>query len=195
MMADTFIKTGISEQDLLQLDEDKRFEVVDGIIVENNMAAGFNHVLVIDNLYDNLKPFAKQHKLGRVHTNSLTFILHTDEENNIQHARIPDLCFIKRGKMPDDFDRSRPFPGTPDLAVEVVSPSESTADIMAKVSDYLRYGTEQVWVIYLLKEELHQYFKDDNTPRVYHEGDVLVAETLFRELKITITALFADEDY
>lgn len=194
-MADAFIKIGISEQDLLQLDEDKRFEVVDGIIVENGMAAGFNHVLVIDNLYDILKPFAKKHKLGRVHTDSLTFILHTDKENNIQQARIPDLSFIKRGKMPDDFDRSRPFSGAPDLAVEVVSPSESTADIMAKVSDYLRYGTEQVWVIYPLKEELHQYLKDDNAPRIFLANDTLIAETLFPQLKITIADLFADEDF
>jgi len=97
--------------------------------------------------------------------------------------------------MPDDFDRSRPFSGAPDLAVEVVSPSESTADIMAKVSDYLRYGTEQVWVIYPLKEELHQYLKDDNAPRIFLANDTLIAETLFPQLKITIADLFADEDF
>ena len=36
----------------------------------------------------------------------------------------------------------------PDLAVEVVSPSDSTMEIQEKVADWLRAGTRLVWVIY-----------------------------------------------
>jgi Uma2 family endonuclease len=95
--------------------------------------------------------------------------------------------------IPEDWDRSRPFPGCPALAVEVVSPTETTAELMEKVASFLRYDTEQVWVIYPQKQELHQYLKDDTPPRIYTANDSLTADTLFPALEIKIADLFVDE--
>ena len=38
--------------------------------------------------------------------------------------------------------------GAPDLAIEIASPSNSAAEIDAKVRDYLRSGSRLVWVVY-----------------------------------------------
>jgi Uma2 family endonuclease len=41
-----------------------------------------------------------------------------------------------------------PVPGSPDIAVEVISPSERAVDTQAKLEAYLRYGAREVWQIY-----------------------------------------------
>ena len=43
--------------------------------------------------------------------------------------------------MPDGF-----FPGTPDLAVEVLSPNDRAGEVLAKVQDWLGAGSAAVWV-------------------------------------------------
>lgn len=155
------------------------------------MSAGFTHVAVIGNLYDILKPHVKIHQLGRVFTDGLTYILH-QTESGIHQARIPDLSFIRNDAIPSEFDHARPFPGAPTLAVEVISPSEKTADVMAKVTDYLRYGSEEVWAIYPAKKELHQYNLDDNAPKIYSADKILISASLFPQLSILINDLFVD---
>jgi len=44
-------------------------------------------------------------------------------------------------------DPSKAFPGPPDLAIEVVSLSNTASGIHAKVADYLAAGTRLVWVV------------------------------------------------
>jgi Uma2 family endonuclease len=41
-----------------------------------------------------------------------------------------------------------PIPGAPDIAVEVISPSERSVDSQAKVQAYLRYGAQEVWQVF-----------------------------------------------
>lgn len=187
------IKIRITEDDLLQLDEDKWYEVVDGQLIEGVEIGGLTHVIVIDNLFWLLRPFVRQHHLGRVHTDSLTFILHVNADG-VENTRIPDLSFIRRGRVPANFDKARGFPGAPDLAVEVVSPNNRPAELMRRVSDYLRFGSEQAWLLYAARKELHQYFADGTPPRIYKADDTLIAETLFPGLSIHIADLFIDED-
>jgi Uma2 family endonuclease len=63
-------------------------------------------------------------------------------------ARIPDAAFLQNAKvalLPDD---NGPIPVAPDLAVEVISDSESAADAEKKVGEYLRAGCLEVWQVY-----------------------------------------------
>ena len=68
------------------------------------------------------------------------------------------------------------FPGAPDLAVEVLSPSERPADVHAKIGDYLEAGARLVWVI-------------DPSRR-----QVRVHRTLLRPLTLVETAMLDGED-
>lgn len=176
-----------------QLLTDKRCEVVDGTFIEVTMSPGYLHSIIIHNLYDLLKPVVKRHKLGRVFTDGLTYVLDVDEVG-VRSARIPDVSFIRQRDLKQDFDPTRPYPGVPNLAVAVVSPSETTAQVMAKVADYLRLGSEQVWIIYPPTQELLQYFNDERPPRHYTADDTLNATPFFPELQFPIRDLFIDED-
>ena len=192
-MDNMITRTKVTIEDVMHFDEDKRIEVVNGEIRDNTVTAGFMHAQIITNLYDILKPYVKKNKLGYVYSDGLTFILHEDKEQGIRDTRIPDFCFVRPGLIPKDWDRSRPFPGCPALAVEVVSPTEKTAELMEKIASFLRYDTEQVWVIYPEKQELHQYLKDNLPPVTYTTQDTLIAETLFPKLEIKIADLFVDD--
>jgi Uma2 family endonuclease len=56
--------------------------------------------------------------------------------------RIPDVCVMA---LPY---RSEPVLTTPPhLIVEVRSPEDETADILAKVADYLRFGVAHIWIV------------------------------------------------
>ena len=83
-----------------------------------------------------------------------------------------------------------------DLAVEVVSPSESANEIVEKVQDYLSVGTEEVWVIYPKFRTLHRHLRDDpDNVGVYHEDDTLEPESLFPGLKIPVAACFKRHNF
>lgn len=63
-------------------------------------------------------------------------------------VRAPDVAFVARARLPEGRVPRRFLELAPDLAVEVVSPSDRSADIEAKVADYLEAGTRLVWVIF-----------------------------------------------
>lgn len=186
----------ITEDDLLALDaQDKRFEVIDGELVEMS-PVGHRHSEIVGNLFLIIKLYLRQNSIGLVHGDSLLFVLSqsADSEGSLREARSPDLAFVRKSSYPDNFDRTRPFPGAPDLAVEVVSPTESASELQAKIHSYLSHGTQEVWAVYPEAQEI--YVHDKTTPdaiRVYRAGDTLSPENLLPGLKIAINDIFAEE--
>lgn len=114
--------------------------------------------------------------------------------DTIRTSRIPDLSFIRRENIPQQFDYDGGFPGAPDLAVEIISPTEPATDLLDKIPDYRVAGTEQIWVIYPSQKEIHVYSKNKpSSVDVYRENDILESPTLFSGLKIVIRELFIIE--
>lgn len=144
-------RSGIAEADFMRLDaKHYRVEVVNGdvrIMDVDQHAPGLLHVLVSMNVRHALEPFVRQHQLGIVFSYGLAYVLN-GSGNIVRAARTPNVSFVRRERLPKNYDLRRPFPGAPDLAVEVVSPNEDPEEMLGKVNDYLRYGSEQVWVIY-----------------------------------------------
>jgi Uma2 family endonuclease len=195
-MTNALIETPIiTEEDLLRLNaQDQRVELFEGEIVPMS-AAGFEHVVIAGNIYDILKPFARKHRLGYVLSDSLIYVLRV-YEGGLRDTRIPDVSFIRKGRLPKPEDIHRPFHGVPDLAVEVVSPSETAESLMKKVRDYLGEGTEEVWVVYPDLKEIHIFEgREADIVRIYREGDTFTAETLFPGLQIAVAEFFLQDDF
>lgn len=187
----TQFKTRITIDDLARMD-DEWVEVINGELVEADTdMMGILHTLVIHNLYDFLKPFVKTRQLGYVHTDGLKYILHVTDDG-VETARTPDLAFLRKGRITPDFDLNRPFIGAPDLAVEVASPGQTSADLLAKIADFLQCGTEEAWLIYPMKRELHRYLRHEPAPDVYRDGDSFES-ALFPGLVIKLADLFVTE--
>jgi Uma2 family endonuclease len=87
-------------------------------------------------------------------------------------------------------DLDQRFEGGPDLAVEVISPSETAADIAHKVSQYLRAGVKMVWVVYPRDSRIH-VFESSGAARVLGSGDQLEAPAVLRGFSVPVSRIFA----
>ena len=121
-----------------------RYEVVEGVLVR---VAGSRPraVRVTMRLLRVLDSYVEEHELGQVTPPDAVYDFeHTGQPNT---GLLPDIGFYitdREALVEDD----KPYPFAPDLAVEVASPLQSTADMAAKAQRYLRGGTRLVWVIY-----------------------------------------------
>jgi Uma2 family endonuclease len=58
----------------------------------------------------------------------------------------PDFAFVRRALVPREVTPGF-FPGPPDFAVEVVSPSDTLTAVHEKALSWLEHGTRLVWVV------------------------------------------------
>ncbi len=132
---------GLTAEDLAYVsDAVHRFELVNGRLLVRE-PAGFRHGRVATTLAIVLGTHVREHRLGVVLTADTGFVLRRGPDT----VRAPDVCFVSRDRIPD------PEPVSfaelaPDLAVEVVSPSNTHAEIAGRVRDLLAAGTRLVWV-------------------------------------------------
>jgi Uma2 family endonuclease len=99
-----------------------------------------------------LGEFVEKHSLGVVLTEG-GFLLNRNPDT----VRGPDVAFVRADRF-DAAEAGRSyFRGAPDLAVEVLSPSNRPGDIHAKVADYLAAGARLVWIIDPMHEIVDVY--------------------------------------
>lgn len=103
-------------------------------------------------------------------------------------VRVPDVWFVRAARVPADGLPETFWPGAPDLAAIVLSPSDHFVEVMQAVLDYLEAGTPLVWVLdpharsaAVFRAEESLTFLDDNAD--LHGEDVLPGFSLpVREL-------------
>lgn len=178
----------MTEAELMALGSDARVEVIDGEIVE--MAPnGMLHHSALANIQRILDNYVVAHSTGLVFPDGLLCILDTTQRG-IKGAQVPDVTFIRKGRIPKNFNLSRPFQGALDLAVEVISPGDDAAVLLKRVRKYLEFGTEQVWVLHLEEREVHQYRRGSDMIQVYKESGQMDVEALFPGLALTLEDIF-----
>ncbi len=119
-----------------------RYELIRGELVKR-MSAGFEHGTCSGNITISMGAYAQAHGLGRILVAEPTFLLATDPD----HARIPDVAFVSAERLHLIEDRARAFPAAPDLAVEVISPTDRLTQVREKVADWLAHGVRMVIVV------------------------------------------------
>lgn len=153
-------------------------------------SGSIQHNLVAANVYRALYGFVTPCKLGCVFGSGLVCILHYDPETGNRLTQTPDGSFIRKERMLRDLDLSQPFSGAPDLAVEVISPDDMVADVFDRIGQYLKYGTEQAWVLFPVQGELHQYVRGEGTIHVLKDSDTLTGGPLLPGLSLFVGDLF-----
>lgn len=129
--------------DLLAIEDDGyQYELVNGEIRRMSPAGGEASILA-GGILAHLWNFVREHQLGRVFGADGTFIL----DERPPTAVAPDVAFVRMDRMPPASELPRPLLLAPDLAVEVVSPSDTMPQVAKKVRRYLDAGTPLVWVV------------------------------------------------
>ena len=85
--------------------------------------------------------YVVEHNLGRV---GIEVGFHPP--GNRKSVLLPDVSFTSKARMAQQ-PLSTYVPYMPDLAIEIVSPSQSLAQVRRKAEVYLRHGTSLVWLI------------------------------------------------
>lgn len=100
--------------------------------------ASIKHSEIGINLIHYLHIHVRQNNLGRVYSLETSFKVG-------ERVLKPDIAYVSAERLSDDKDKGYPIP--PDLAVEVVSPSDIHSRVLGKVLAYLDAGTRCVWVL------------------------------------------------
>lgn len=139
-------QTGIkmTAEELLGLTDDgKRYELVEGELREMT-PAGARHGSATAALTVLLGQHVRANRLGMVLAAETGFRISRDPDT----VRAPDVSFIARERIPPEGPPEGYWDLAPDLAVEVVSPNDTAAQVQSKVQMWLESGVHLVWVVY-----------------------------------------------
>jgi Uma2 family endonuclease len=130
-----------------------------------------------------LAEFVDSRDLGVVLTEA-GFLL----SRNPDTVRAPDVSFVRADRFDVEEAERCYFRGAPDLAIEILSPSNRPGDTPAKVADYLAAGATLVWVI----DPTHQVvavYRSLLSPRRVGADGVLDGEDVLREFSVPIAEI------
>lgn len=105
--------------------------------------AGYRHGLVAGRLHRRLADHVDDRRLGAVTAAETGFLLRRDPDT----VRAPDVGFVQQARHQAAGATSAFFPGAPDLAAEVLSPTDGPRDVAAKVGEWLASGCRMVLVV------------------------------------------------
>lgn len=109
-------------------------------------------------------------------------------------VRGPDIAFIARKNLPPGGFPPVFWTGPPDLAVEVVSPSNTRAEIREKVLEYLAAGTRLVWVVEPRTRTVTAY-RSRTDVRVLTGSDILGGHDVLPGFRLRVAELFTPPDF
>ena len=192
MLATTGITNKVwTEEELEALPDDGYLhEVVNGELVmspKNN----FQHEGVCARLQYALEQHNREHRLGVVRGSSAGYWMFN------RNCRATDISFIPKARFESlGFKPSarRFFPGAPDLAVEVLSPSNTRAEIDERLRDFFASGTQIAWVIDPEAECVQVCHSPDERKRLGPGGE-LDGEHLLLGFRFAVAHLFKEWDW
>lgn len=104
-------------------------------------------------------------------------------------VRAPDVAFVYSARLPSGGIGPGPMRVTPDLAVEVVSPSETRSRLEEKLDDYRACGVPLVWVIDPAARTV-SVIEGDLTPQLLREGGALTGGMVLPDFRCNVGDLF-----
>ena len=160
-----------------------RCELVRGELIMMS-PAGSEHGGVIGNLNAIVWNFVRSHRLGRIFGAETGFII----AHNPDTVRAPDVAFVRAERVPGRLPRGF-FSGAPDLAVEVLSPSDRASEVLAKAQDWLAAGCRMVWVVDPETQTVTVY-RNLRDVLVLAAADTLTGDDVLPGLSLSVAEIF-----
>ena len=172
-------------QDYLQLDDGKRYEIINGKLIDMGPPPSVQHNIFSGNLSFAFRSYLKQHAAGRLFEAPVDIKL--DDKNVVQ----PDLVVVLNDNQ--KIIEELAIEGTPDLTVEIISPSSIINDRNKKSEPYKTFGVKEYWIVDPAYPSVEVYQLKDGHYEVYSfaatEGQVESA--LLEALRVNVEDLAA----
>jgi Uma2 family endonuclease len=173
-----------TEADVIQWNEHNPSlcELVDGILVEKTVGLYESNLAYL--LQQFLAAFLAKHNLGTV--------FGPDGMMRLRPGciRVPDVSFVSWERLGKSLERQEAaLDGGPDLAIEIISPSNTREEMQEKLSDYFEASVRQVWYVYPKPREVH-VFDGPTAGSIVRSGDTLEGGSLLPGFTLPIDQLF-----
>lgn len=170
----------------LEFDDDRIYELIDGEIVPMPPPRKINSIIA-GLILTALNVFLKQNNVAG-------YVLGADGGYTLtkNDVRVPDVSYIAQESIPDLDNTAEIIP--PELAVEIISPSESPRQINAKTSLYLNAGTKIVWNVYPDEKVVEVWTLGEAGKLVmqpFEIGDTLDGGDVLPEFTLSVNEVFA----
>lgn len=162
--------------------KNKNYEYVGGKLEKKSMPNA-KHSGIAGRLIIELGIYLKKQKIGRVYPEA-HFQIGEDK-------RIPDVAFILMERIPKNGEPQKFWEFAPDLAVEIVSPTDFYQEVLDKIYNYFKADVKQVWLINPEKETLTIYFSFDET-KVLLKKDTLKCDEILPNFSLKLSDIFID---
>lgn len=175
-----------TEKDVIRIQdrENRHFELVEGVLVEKTM--GYVESLLTVRLARLLGNWIEERSLG--------LLAGADGAVRLMQGlvRIPDISFISWERLPGRKIPNAPLLKlAPDLAIEVLSPSNTRAEMKRKLREYFLAGVKQVWFVDGRKRTVRIYTSPEKS-QLLSETDSLDGGEVLPGLALPLKQLFAD---
>ncbi|HYI08939.1 MAG TPA: Uma2 family endonuclease [Thermoanaerobaculia bacterium] len=175
------VDTQITADELLRMPDDGwRYELVQGELRKLS-PAGEEHGDIAIEIATSLRHYVKHHRLGKAYGPDVGFRIARDPDT----VRSPDAAFVSAERV---VRTPKYFEGPPDVAFEVISPSDSYSDVEEKTLDYLRAGTRVVVVVNPRTRVVRLHRRDG----VETVNDVLEIEDVIPGWRLPLAELFEE---
>jgi Uma2 family endonuclease len=177
----------MTAEELLAMPKDGfRYELLKGELKKMS-PAGFDHGAVGMSLSMLLAQYVKAHNLGVVCMAKTGFKIAANPDTVLA----PDVSFVRRQRIPQSGRPKAFWPGAPDLAVEVVSPGDTKREVAEKVQDWLKAGSDAVWVVNP-KNRTVTIHRPQTEAITLGENDELDGQTVVPGFRCLVAEIFAD---
>jgi Uma2 family endonuclease len=147
--------------------------------------AGGPHGVAVANLVFMVSTHVRAGGIGRVFGDGIGYELLRLPRT----VRVPDASFVRTDRLPPDGLGPGLVKLAPDIAVEVLSPSETASELEEKLDDYLVSGTPLIWVVDPIRRTV-MIVSADAPVRWLHEGDTLDAGTVIPGFTCAVSDIF-----
>ena len=168
------------------------YEIIDGEMMPSPAPVPA-HQIIGANIFIPLTQYVRAKELGVVLFAPVDIILQRDP----LRTRQPDVLFIRKDKLPgtslDDLEGLQLLEITPDLVIEVLSPSDTQKVLAGKLADYQRIGVKECWLIgreTRSVEVLHLSAEKSERVGLYGLGETVRSEVLI-DFRLNVDAIFA----
>jgi Uma2 family endonuclease len=178
-------KTLMSVEDFDRLEEpdELSYELDEGELVVMTKPRPLHNRIALRLIAEILK-YLETHPVGEVLSSDNLFVLGPNTK------RAPDVSFL-RAERASQLDPNADIPGAPDLAVEVLSPTDTVSAVRRKIRQYFAAGGQYVWVVYPETREVEVWREASRPHVVLQETDLLEAPDLLPSFSLRIGVIFA----
>lgn len=142
----------VAAEELLEFGDIGRCELVKGTLIMMS-PSGRRHGRLSAEIARVLGNHVATNHLGEVSGAETGFIISREPDT----VRAPDVAFVAATSIPADLPEDGFWPFAPDLAVEVVSPSDRWSEVVEKAREWLAAGVRLVWIVDPRSHTVHVY--------------------------------------